>query len=163
MCERERQTDSHFHRSFGIRRAARKEADQGFREHEEHPRHPRANRLSTRLFQLLDLHWRSPESGVLWYKSRRLKRRFAPPLGVCGLGGDAGSVCAKPGCDLPPSPSLSLLLSFSLSLALSLSVAFSPSLSLFRALSDIFLERRGVGVARHGDREADSARVARLY
>jgi len=28
---------------------------------------------SNRLFQLLDLYWRPPESGVLWYKPRQLK------------------------------------------------------------------------------------------
>ena len=29
---------------------------------------------SNRLFQVLDLYWHSPESGELWYKSRRLKK-----------------------------------------------------------------------------------------
>ena len=28
---------------------------------------------SNRLFEVLDLYWRSPESGGLWYKSRQLK------------------------------------------------------------------------------------------
>jgi len=27
-----------------------------------------------RLFQVLDVHWRSPESGDVWYKSRLLKK-----------------------------------------------------------------------------------------
>jgi len=35
-----------------------------------------------RLFQILDLHWRAPESGDLWYKSRRSKKRVDPTLRV---------------------------------------------------------------------------------
>ena len=36
---------------------------------------PSARRAgSTRLFQLLDLYWRSPEIGDVWYRSRLLKR-----------------------------------------------------------------------------------------
>ena len=29
---------------------------------------------SNRLFQILDVYWRSPESGDVWYKSRQLKK-----------------------------------------------------------------------------------------
>ena len=29
---------------------------------------------SNRLFQAVDLHWRVPESGVVWYKSRQSKK-----------------------------------------------------------------------------------------
>ena len=34
---------------------------------------------SNRLFQVLDLSWRSLESGSLWYKSGQLKRMIPPP------------------------------------------------------------------------------------
>ena len=36
--------------------------------------------VSNRLFKVLDLYWRVPESGGLWFKSRKLKRRSGPNL-----------------------------------------------------------------------------------
>ena len=39
---------------------------------------------SNHLFQVFVLYWRSPESGDLWYTSRRLKRRFGPTLSAGG-------------------------------------------------------------------------------
>jgi hypothetical protein len=40
---------------------------------------------SNRHFQVLDLHWRSPESGGLWYTSRQLEKTektICSPSGV---------------------------------------------------------------------------------
>jgi len=44
-------------------------------------RRPRPTARSNRLSQALDLYWRSPESGGLWYKSRRLEKTICPPSG----------------------------------------------------------------------------------
>jgi len=35
---------------------------------------PEASNRSNRLLQVVDLYWRSPESGDVWHKSRQLKK-----------------------------------------------------------------------------------------
>jgi len=43
---------------------------------------------SYRLLNIRDLYWRSPESGGVWYKSRRLKRWFDPAATLRGARDD---------------------------------------------------------------------------
>ena len=48
--------------------------------------------VSNRLFEVLDVYWRSPESGGLWYKSRRLKKT------ICSLSeGEEGHAWCRGG------------------------------------------------------------------
>ena len=51
---------------------------------------------SNRLFQTLDLYWRSPEFGVLWCRSGRLKKTAWSHSG--GLGPAKTFSCKRAGC-----------------------------------------------------------------
>ena len=50
---------------------------------------------SNRLFQALHLHWRAPESGDLWYTSRKSKKTIWQ-TSVDADGVDAGAVAELP-------------------------------------------------------------------
>jgi len=41
--------------------------------------HQPSEQDQNRLFQVLDLHWRAPESGAVWFNSRRLKQPICSP------------------------------------------------------------------------------------
>ena len=48
---------------------------------------PALRTVSYHLFQVLDLNWRSPESGALWCKSRKLKKTIRSRVGAALLDG----------------------------------------------------------------------------